>query len=107
MISGEPLPVEKAAGSRVTGATLNTTGALVRLAERVGAETLLAQIVRAVSEAQRSRAPIQRLADVFFFQAEDGIRDPLVTGVQTCALPISLDPAVWPTPAVTYSERRA
>jgi len=64
MITGEPLPVEKVAGSRVTGATLNTTGAFVMRAERVGAETLLAQIVRAVSEAQRSRAPIQRLADV-------------------------------------------
>ena len=63
MISGEPIPVEKAAGDRVTGATLNGTGALVINAERVGADTLLAQIVRMVSEAQRSRAPIQRLAD--------------------------------------------
>jgi Cu+-exporting ATPase len=64
MITGESLPVEKVAGSRVTGATVNGTGAFVMQAERVGAETLLAQIVRAVSEAQRSRAPIQRLADV-------------------------------------------
>jgi Cu+-exporting ATPase len=63
MISGEPVPVEKAAGDRVTGATLNGTGALLIRAERVGADTLLAQIVRMVSEAQRSRAPIQRLAD--------------------------------------------
>jgi Cu+-exporting ATPase len=63
MISGEPMPVEKAAGDRVSGATLNGTGALVIRAERVGADTLLAQIVRMVSEAQRSRAPIQRLAD--------------------------------------------
>jgi Cu+-exporting ATPase len=63
MISGEPVPVAKAAGDRVTGATLNSTGALVIRAERVGADTLLAQIVRMVSEAQRSRAPIHRLAD--------------------------------------------
>jgi Cu+-exporting ATPase len=63
MMSGEPVPVEKATGDRVTGATLNGTGALVIRAERVGADTLLAQIVRMVSEAQRSRAPIQRLAD--------------------------------------------
>jgi len=64
MISGEPIPVEKHAGARVTGATVNGTGSLVMRAERVGAETLLAQIVRMVSEAQRSRAPIQKLADV-------------------------------------------
>jgi Cu+-exporting ATPase len=63
MISGEPLPVEKGAGDKVTGATMNGTGALVMRAERVGAQTLLSQIVRMVSQAQRSRAPIQRLAD--------------------------------------------
>ncbi|HLW79743.1 MAG TPA: heavy metal translocating P-type ATPase, partial [Terriglobia bacterium] len=63
MITGEPIPVEKTAGSRLTGGTINGTGALVMRAERVGAETLLAGIVRMVSEAQRSRAPIQRLAD--------------------------------------------
>jgi len=63
MISGEPIPVEKRAGDKVTGATVNGTGGLVIRAERVGSETLLAQIVRMVSEAQRSRAPIQRLAD--------------------------------------------
>ncbi|RKF35751.1 heavy metal translocating P-type ATPase [Paraburkholderia fungorum] len=64
MVTGEPLPVEKQAGERVIGATLNGTGSLVMRAERVGAETLLAQIVRMVAEAQRSRAPIQRLVDV-------------------------------------------
>ncbi len=64
MISGEPIPVEKSKGCQVTGATLNGTGALIMRAERVGSETLLAQIVRMVSEAQRSRAPIQKLADV-------------------------------------------
>ena len=63
MISGEPIPVEKGTGDRVTGATVNGTGTLVMRADRVGSETLLAQIVRMVSEAQRSRAPIQKLAD--------------------------------------------
>jgi Cu+-exporting ATPase len=63
MISGEPVPVEKTEGDRVTGATVNGSGALVIRAERVGADTLLAQIVRMVGEAQRTRAPIQRLAD--------------------------------------------
>jgi Cu+-exporting ATPase len=63
MITGEPVPVEKGPGIRVTGATLNGTGGFVMRAERVGRETLLARIVQLVSEAQRSRAPIQRLAD--------------------------------------------
>ena len=63
MISGEPIPVLKQANDRVIGGTVNGTGALVMKAERVGSETLLAQIVQMVAEAQRSRAPIQRLAD--------------------------------------------
>ncbi len=63
MISGEPLPVEKQKGATVIGGTVNGTGSLVMKAERVGAETMLAQIVRLVAEAQRSRAKIQRLAD--------------------------------------------
>jgi Cu+-exporting ATPase len=63
MVTGEAMPVEKAAGDKVTGGTLNTSGSFVMLAERVGSETLLAQIVKLVSEAQRSRAPMQRLAD--------------------------------------------
>jgi Cu+-exporting ATPase len=63
MITGEAIPVEKGAGDRVTGATVNGAGTLVMRAERVGSETLLARIVRMVSEAQRSRAPIQKLAD--------------------------------------------
>ncbi len=63
MVTGEPIPVEKEPGARVTGATLNGTGVLIVKAERVGADSLLAQIVRMVSEAQRTRAPIQRLAD--------------------------------------------
>lgn len=64
MVTGEPIPVEKGPGDRVIGATVNGTGALVMRAERVGAETLLSQIVQMVANAQRSRAPIQRLADV-------------------------------------------
>jgi Cu+-exporting ATPase len=63
MLTGEPVPVEKSKGSQVSGATVNGTGALVMRAQRVGNETVLAQIVRMVSEAQRSRAPIQGLAD--------------------------------------------
>jgi Cu+-exporting ATPase len=63
MVTGEPLPAEKEPGSRVTGATINGTGSLTIRAEHVGADTLLAQIVRMVSEAHRSRAPIQRVAD--------------------------------------------
>lgn len=64
MITGEPMPVEKKAKDNVTGSTLNQTGSFVMEAKRVGSETLLAQIVNMVSEAQRSKAPIQKLADV-------------------------------------------
>jgi len=63
MITGEPMPVPKSEGQRVVGATVNTTGSFIMRAEKVGSETVLAQIVQLVSEAQRSRAPIQRLAD--------------------------------------------
>ncbi|HEY0686862.1 MAG TPA: copper-translocating P-type ATPase [Steroidobacter sp.] len=63
MLTGEPMPVEKSAGDRVTGATVNQTGTLIVVAERVGAESLLSQIVALVAQAQRSRAPLQRLAD--------------------------------------------
>ena len=63
MITGEPLPVEKAVGGRVTGGTVNGPGGFVMRAERIGSETLLGQIVNMVAEAQRSRAPIQGLAD--------------------------------------------
>ncbi|MEQ9497556.1 MAG: copper-translocating P-type ATPase [Deltaproteobacteria bacterium] len=64
MVTGEPIPVDKAPGDTVIGATINGTGGLVMRAERVGTETLLSRIVSMVSEAQRSRAPIQKLADV-------------------------------------------
>ena len=63
MITGEPIPVEKATGDRVTGGTVNQTGSIVMEAERVGSETVLSQIVEMVAQAQRSRAPIQGLAD--------------------------------------------
>lgn len=63
MITGEPIPVEKTPGERVIGATVNGTGSLIMEAKRIGSDTLLAQIVHMVSEASRSRAPIQRLAD--------------------------------------------
>ena len=76
MITGEPIPVEKTKGSKATGGTVNGTGSLVMRAERVGSDTLLAQIVRMVAEAQRSRAPIQKLADVvagYFVPAVVGV----------------------------------
>jgi Cu+-exporting ATPase len=63
MVTGEPIPVEKSVGAKVVGATINGTGGLIMRAEKVGSETLLARIVAMVSEAQRSRAPIQKLAD--------------------------------------------
>ena len=63
MVTGEPIPVEKVAGSKVVGGTVNGTGGLLMQAERVGGDTLLAQIVRMVGEAQRSRAPIEKLVN--------------------------------------------
>jgi len=67
MITGEPVPVEKQAGDRIVGATINGTGSLVMRAEKVGAQTLLSQIVQMVAQAQRSRAPMQRMADAVSF----------------------------------------
>ena len=75
MITGEPIPVEKRKGDRVIGATINGSGTLLVRAEKVGAETLLSQIVRMVADAQRSRAPVQKLADIvaaYFVQAVVG-----------------------------------
>jgi Cu+-exporting ATPase len=83
MVTGESIPVEKTAGARLIGATMNGTGSLLMRAERVGADTLLAQIVHMVSEAQRSRAPIQRLADVVA-----GYFVPAVIGVALATLAI-------------------
>ncbi|MDX8378585.1 MAG: heavy metal translocating P-type ATPase [Gallionella sp.] len=84
MVTGESIPVEKTADARLIGATVNGTGSLLMRAERVGADTLLAQIVHMVSEAQRSRAPIQRLADV-----AAGYFVPVVVGAALVTL------AVW------------
>lgn len=83
MVTGESIPVEKTAGARLIGATVNGTGSLLMRAERVGGDTLLAQIVRMVSEAQRSRAPIQRVADV-----AAGYFVPMVIGVAFATLMI-------------------
>jgi Cu+-exporting ATPase len=80
MITGEPLPAAKRVGDRLVGATLNGTGALVMRAERVGGDTLLAQIVRLVADAQRTRAPIQRLADTV-----SGVFVPAVVGAALVA----------------------
>jgi P-type Cu+ transporter len=96
MITGEPVPVEKHPGDRVTGGTVNQTGSLVFRAERVGSETLLARIVHMVAEAQRTRAPIQRLADVIaaYF-------------VETVVVIAVLTALVWgffgPEPRLTYA----
>ncbi|HEX3476008.1 MAG TPA: heavy metal translocating P-type ATPase [Kofleriaceae bacterium] len=96
MVTGEPIPVEKAAGDRVIAGTVNGTGGLVMRAERVGSETLLAQIVRMVGEAQRSRAPIQRLADV--------VASYFVPAVLACAVATFVVwAAVGPPPALVYA----
>jgi len=96
MISGEPIPVEKQPGARISGATVNGTGTLVMRAERVGAETLLAQIVRMVSEAQRSRAPIQKLADVVA-----GYFVPIVVGAAALTFAVW---AIWgPNPRMAHA----
>ena len=96
MVTGEPTPVAKGAGDRVTGATVNGSGSLVFRAERVGSDTLLARIVHMVGEAQRTRAPIQRLADII---AAYFVQIVVVIAVVTAA--------VWaifgPEPAFTYA----
>jgi Cu+-exporting ATPase len=96
MITGESIPVEKTVGARVTGGTINGTGGMVMVAERVGRDTMLARIVQMVSEAQRSRAPIQRLADVaaaYFV--------PLVVAA---ALMTAVAWAIWgPEPKLAYA----
>ena len=96
MITGEPIPVEKTSGHHVAGATVNGTGSFVMRAEKVGNETLLAQIVRMVSEAQRTRAPIQRLADVVA-----GYFVPLVIGI--AAITFTLWAFYGPEPRMAYA----
>ncbi|MFC5301808.1 heavy metal translocating P-type ATPase [Azospira restricta] len=96
MITGEPMPVEKIAGDPVTGATINGTGSLIMEAKRVGADTLLAQIVEMVANAQRSRAPIQKFADMVA-----GRFVPAVVGIAILAF---IAWAVWgPAPALAYA----
>jgi Cu+-exporting ATPase len=96
MVTGEPIPVEKTAGSRVTAGTVNGTGGFVMRAERVGGDTLLAQIVHMVSEAQRSRAPIQRLAD-----AVSSYFVPAVVG--TAVVTFVVWALIGPEPRVAYA----
>jgi Cu+-exporting ATPase len=96
MLTGEPVPVEKVAGDAVTGATINGTGSLIVEAQRVGKDTMLAQIVEMVASAQRSRAPIQKVAD-----AVAGWFVPAVIGVAVLAF---IGWAIWgPTPALAYA----
>ena len=96
MITGEPMPVSKHAGEKVIGATVNQTGSFLMRAERIGSETVLAQIVQMVAEAQRSRAPIQKLADTV-----SGYFVPAVIGVAIITF------VVWsivgPAPAMAYA----
>ena len=96
MISGEPVPVEKVAGEPLTGATINGTGSLVMEATRVGADTMLSQIVEMVANAQRSRAPIQKYADMVA-----GLFVPAVIGIAVLAF---IGWAIWgPDPALSYA----
>jgi Cu+-exporting ATPase len=96
MISGEPIPVEKVGGDDVTGATINGTGTLVIEAQRVGADTLLSQIVEMVANAQRSRAPIQKLAD-----SVAGMFVPVVVAIAVISFIVW---AIWgPAPALAYA----
>ncbi len=96
MITGEPIPVTKADGDKVVGATINETGALVMKAEKVGSETLLSRIIHMVAEAQRSKAPIQKLADTVA-----GIFVPVVIGISIITFIVW---AVWgPEPAFSFA----
>ncbi|MDF2366063.1 heavy metal translocating P-type ATPase [Sneathiella sp.] len=96
MISGEPLPVEKVAGDTVTGATINGTGSLIIEAKRVGADTMLSQIVEMVASAQRSRAPIQKLADA--------VAGKFVPAVILVAILSFISWSIWgPNPAYAYA----
>ena len=96
MVTGEPIPVEKVAGEPLTGGTVNGTGAMIMEARAVGRDTLLARIVQMVSEAQRSRAPIQRLADVVA-----GYFVPAVVAV--AALTFAIWATVGPEPRMAYA----
>ncbi len=96
MVTGESVPVEKAANAKVIGGTINGTGALIMVAEKVGADTLLSRIVQMVAEAQRSRAPIQRLAD--------GVAGWFVPAVMAAAIATFVAWITWgPPPALAYA----
>jgi Cu+-exporting ATPase len=96
MVTGEPVPVAKVAGERLIGATINGTGSLLMRAERVGADTLLSQIVKMVAEAQRSRAPVQRLVDV--------VSSWFVPAVVIAAVMTFVVWLIWgPEPALAYA----
>ncbi len=96
MISGEPVPVEKVGGDKLTGATINGTGSLIMTAERVGKDTMLSQIVEMVANAQRSRAPIQKLADA--------VAGKFVPAVMLIAVLAFIAWAIWgPSPALSYA----
>jgi Cu+-exporting ATPase len=96
MITGEPIPIEKSAGDKVIGATVNGTGGFLMRAERVGSDTLLAQIIHMVGEAQRSRAPIQKLADL--------VSAYFVPAVVLAAVVTLIVWAAWgPEPAMAYA----
>jgi len=122
MITGEPLPVEKTVGDKVTGGTVNGPGSFVMRAERIGSDTLLGQIVNMVAEAQRSRAPIQGLADkvaAIFVPAvlavsvitfivwmwlgrSQGLRTPLSTPSRSSSSPARA-PSAWRRPCPSWS----
>jgi Cu+-exporting ATPase len=96
LMTGEPMPVEKSGGSPLVGGTVNSTGALLMRAERVGDETMLAQIVRMVGEAQRSRAPVQKLAD-----RVSGYFVPAIVAI--AALTLALWASLGPEPRMTHA----
>src|SRR3546814_8866884 len=100
MITGEPVPVEKAPGERVIGGTLNQTGGFIMRAQAVGADTMLSRIVAMVAQAQRSRAPIQRLADL--------VAGWFVPAVLIIAVLAFIAWATWgPPPALAFEIGRA
>jgi len=96
MVTGEPIPAEKGAGDAVTGGTVNQSGGVVMVAERVGKNTLLAQIVRLVAEAQRSRAPVQRVADAVAAWFVPGV-------VAIAAVTFIIWAVFGPAPALAYA----
>lgn len=96
MVTGEPVPVAKSPGEKLIGATINGTGSMLMLAERVGSDTLLSQIVKMVAEAQRSRAPVQKLVDT--------VSSYFVPTVVVIAIATFIVWGLWgPKPALAYA----